>query len=158
MIQAPNMYHTMHQHSNRASYIPFGSFQHPIDIDRDTRSRQEHPPSHVVTPRPLDPSPIQIQLRIAQPLSACPRLPRPNEEMKYFSWDSVRRGGSTVNLSQMTHHDHNPTKAKSQISISNVENVDTNSAAVNKEELNAALTLTSCFKSLPENGRMQKQN
>lgn len=56
-----------------------------------------------------------------------------------------------MNLSQMTHHDHNPTKAKSPISITNVKNVDTSSAAVNKEELNAALTLTSCFKNLPEN-------
>jgi len=148
MIQAPNMYHTMH-HSNRATYIPFGSFQHPIDVDRRTRS--EHPPSHVVTPPPQEASPIQTQLRNAQPLCACPRLPRPNEEMKYFSWDSLRRGGSSVNLSQMTHHDHNPTKAKSPISITNVKNVDTSSAAVNKEELNAALTLTSCFKNLPEN-------
>ena len=54
--------------------------------------------------------------------------------MKYFSWKSVKKVDSTVNLMQMTHHDHNPSKEK-----------DDSTFAVDDAELMAALTLTSCF-------------
>ena len=88
----------------------------------------------------------------ARPLHACPGLPRPNHEMKYFSWKSVKCD-SSVNLEEMEHHDHSNAKK---------ENEETPSQSIEKQEvmadakvgeiqnaiydeINAAMTLSSCF-------------
>lgn len=139
MIQSqPRVDAFRQMNKNSAAYIPFGSFQHPVG-QHTTQVRYHHHreplESQTVTPPPLEEAVtdhVHNHETTSKPLCACPKLPRPNEEMKYFSWNSVKRVGSTVNLMQMTHHDHNPSKVQ----------ID---SIFNDAELKAAITLTSCF-------------
>lgn len=114
--------------NENASYIPYGSFQLPF-TSKDQSRRIVTPPNSCK--RPLDQP---------RPLQACPGLPKPNQEMKYYSWKKHKRG-SHVNLQKMTYHDHSETKTNQNpvVSTNNAE------AEVNDAEMDAAITLTSCL-------------
>mmetsp|Transcript_12971 Transcript_12971/g.18941 ORF Transcript_12971/g.18941 Transcript_12971/m.18941 type:complete len:158 (-) Transcript_12971:188-661(-) len=113
--------------NEKASYIPYGSFQLPF-TSKDQSRKIVTPPNSCK--RPLDPP-------SARPLQACPGLPKPNQEMKYFSWKKHKRG-SHVNLQKMTYHDHSDAN-------SNENPADNAEAKVNDAEMDATITLTSCL-------------
>ena len=88
-----------------------------------------------------------------RPLHACPGLPRPNQEMKYFSWEDSRCS-SSVNLMKMTHCDHSQSEkepqhhenGKNDTAPMQTEIID---QSVQNDEIHAAITLSSCFKNGP---------
>lgn len=118
----------VNRQNENASYIPYGSFQLPF-TSKDQSRRIVTPPNSCK--RPLDPP-------SARPLQACPGLPKPNQEMKYYSWKKHKRG-SHVNLQKMTYHDHSDNKNSNKNPADNAE------AKVNDAEMDAAITLTSCL-------------
>lgn len=78
-----------------------------------------------------------------RPLHACPGLPKPNQEMKYFTWNNAGNGGrcsSGVNLSKMTHCDH------SERQQAPASTAAARKSPVSDEEMNAVIALSSCFK------------
>ena len=141
-----------------ATYIPFGSFQVPQQqrTQLPCNSRElfyESSLPKVVTP-PIQEPTMKVQAQYAQytakPLQACPGLPQPNQEMRYFSWKSVGKCNSSVDLTQMTHRDHSaPAQqppAKSAFAGPVKDENNNVGLNVNDAEMHAALTLSSCFK------------
>ena len=47
---------------------------------------------------------ILLQQKVT-PLTQCPGLPKPNREMKYFSW-KIKKCSSEVNIEKMVFHDN----------------------------------------------------
>lgn len=126
-------------YNRKAAYVPFGSFQHP-----GTGTHQEIMLGCPNSPRVVSPpAPSNNNFaRLAKPLSACPGFPT-NGEMKYINWKNVSRCSSSTNISQMTHHNHNPALVKDEKEVQDENRETTNH--VDNEELHAALTLSSCF-------------
>ncbi len=116
--------------NQNATYVPYGSFQAPFTVQGLVHNMR------VVSPPGAYPSPDDTP----RPLHACPGLPQPNREMKYFSWKSSNRD-SHVNLQKMTHHDHS---MKSNSPASKCPANDAN-VKVNDAEMDAAVTLASCL-------------
>ena len=171
------MMHSMHTnpHSEKriklsdggssASYIPFGSFQAPeqqsprnlanpqaymyvqgnYSSDESTMELPMNPPAREASGCMKEQMRPQKTLK---PLHACPGLPKPNQEMKYYSWNNANRHNSGVNLSKMTHFDHS--EAQKKTSASYAQGGEGKKKSVDDDELNAVITLSSCFKNAAE--------
>lgn len=135
--------------ASTASYVQFGSFTVPYQPQgsrnpKTFAAKERSPQDDKITVDVLE------QNQVSKPLHACPGLPKPNQEMKYHSWErgSVRHS-SGINLSKMTHYDHSedqkhqtePPKA----STPEVEE-ESKTAVDDDDELNAVITLSSYFK------------
>ncbi len=134
-----------------ASFIPFGSFALP-----DHEPEESYKMSFTAKSRRNKIGNTQSasvvnfrENRNARPLHACPGLPKPNQEMKYHHWGN--KGGisyqSGINLSQMTHCDHSQKKNRpEERPKSSTPEMEEESKTVVDDELNAVITLSSCFK------------
>jgi hypothetical protein len=136
----------MNEDVGAVSYVQYGSFALPQGAHAFSE-----PKEFVHAGKAMKPE-FQAADSVAKPLHACPGLPKPNQELKYISWNGANvRHSSGINLSQMTHFDHSrghDQKEKKPVSPPKVSTpeISEEKKPVNDDEMNAVITLSSCFK------------